>query len=123
MDGSSQTDLDRHHLNSEPWSLLTVALLGVALTLMIITTVVGLVAKMGRRRRNGNGSGGTIMGGVGGGGNGNMMHNGAMRKGGGGDGNGQERGDKDNFEIISKSIKTVAPKIRLYPVPSRPKTR
>ena len=57
MDGSSQTELERRQSSSsspsssgdDAWSLLTVALLGAALTLAVIATVVGLVARMGRR--------------------------------------------------------------------------
>ena len=58
MDGSSQTELERRQSSSssspgggggEHWSMLTVALMGAALTLAVITTVVGLIARMGRR--------------------------------------------------------------------------
>ena len=58
VDGSSQTELERRQSsasspsgggNGDPWSMLTVVLMGVALTLALITTVVGLIARMGRR--------------------------------------------------------------------------
>ena len=64
VDGSSQTELERRQSSAsspggggggEPWSLLTVVLMGVALTLAVITTVVGLIARMGRRPPGGKG--------------------------------------------------------------------
>ena len=66
VDGSSQTELERRQSSAsspgggggggEPWSLLTVVLMGVALTLAVITTVVGLIARMGRRPPGGRGA-------------------------------------------------------------------
>ena len=61
VDGSSQTELERRQSSAsspgggEPWSMLTVVLMGVALTLAVITTVVGLIARMGRRPPGGRG--------------------------------------------------------------------
>ena len=49
MDGSSQAELENAQ---DPWSLVTVILMGIAFTLMIIIFVVGFIARIGRRRRN-----------------------------------------------------------------------
>ena len=63
MDGSSQTELERRQSpassaggSGEAWSMLTVVLMGAALTLAVITTVVGLIARMGRRPPGGRGA-------------------------------------------------------------------
>ena len=39
--------------SKDPWSLLTVMLLGAALTLLLLVFVVGFAAKVGRRRGRG----------------------------------------------------------------------
>ena len=49
MDGSSQSERE---IDQDPWSLITVVLMGIAFTLMIIIFVIGFIARIGRRRRN-----------------------------------------------------------------------
>ena len=44
----AMADLDNP---SDPWSLLTVILLGAALTLLLLVFVIGFLAKAGRNRR------------------------------------------------------------------------